>query len=231
MSVIGPTSDAPLRRAPVAVIDWETTWSDDASRTQHPVSVAVVHCELGVRGSERVVFQSLIKPVVSIRPEAEKIHGISDEKVKDAPYVEDIAERLEAMLDGRVVASYNIPFDVPIMQRYVNIPFGTLDPLVWARVVDQREARKNLSSVAARRGIRFNAHDAVADAVTTAKIMPMLLAELKAMPRFDAEALESIAGIWRYTVKEALEWDRWFAANAKRRGRDVPDTRWEKLLA
>lgn len=230
MNVIAPTSTNPLRKAPVAVIDWETTREDDAARTQHPVSVAIVHCELGVIGSERVVFQSKIKPAVHIRPEATKIHGISNEMVQGKPPVEDLIPEFERHLEGRLVAAYNIPFDVPIMQRYLDIPYGTLDPLVWAKVADQYKKGKKLTDVCSRRGITFGAHDATEDAVATAKVMPLLLRDLKQHPKFKPETLDTISSMWSWTQKEALSWEQWFHGWCKKKGRDEPDMRWHRLL-
>lgn len=231
MPVVAPTSPQALRKCPVVVIDWETTWEDNEDRTQHPVSVALVHCDLGVAGSERVVFTSTIKPKVRIREEATKIHGISNEMVEKSPSVEDLVPDLERFLDGRVLASYNIPFDVPILQRYVaEIPYGTLDPLIWAKVVDQYKPSKKLVDVAGRRGITFAAHDASADALTTAKIMPMLLAELKGTKKFDPKSLDSVAGIWAYTQKEALAWERWYRSSCETKGRPEPRLDWHRIL-
>lgn len=234
MSFIQPDSDMPLRRAPVAVIDWETTW--DSFRQQYPVSVAVVHCELGIKGTEVPVFQSLINPMVRISQEATDIHGIDNDAVADAPECHEVLPQILDLIDGRVLASYNLPFDWQILHDECKRagldapPFGCLDPLVWAKVVDKYEKGKKLGQVAARRGIMFDAHEAVADAMTTAKIMPLLLQGLRYQKGFNVRYLDSVAGIWGYTVHEALAWEDWYEGWCAKNDRQKPELKWRGLM-
>lgn len=234
MTFIGPDSDMPLRRAPVAVIDWETTW--DSFRQQYPVSVAVVHCELGIKGTEVPVFQSLINPEVRISKEATDIHGIDNDAIRDAPLCADILPQILEFVDGRALASYNLPFDWQILHDECENagleapPFGCLDPLVWAKVADKYKRGKKLHEVAGRRGIRFDAHQAVADAMATAKIMPLLLGDLKRMSGFSPGALDTIKGIWGYTVSEALAWEKWYEDYCVRKDKPKPELKWRSLM-
>jgi DNA polymerase III epsilon subunit-like protein len=222
-----------LRGAKVAVIDFETTWDDDSARTQHPVSVAVVHCDLGVLGSERVVLNQVINPECRIRPEATAIHGISNERVFDKPTFDKVLPEIAEAIDGRVLASYNLPFDWGVLNLYAPglCPFGSLDPLVLAKVADQFKRSKKLVDVAARRGINLeNAHDACADALATARVIPLLLRDIKQAKTFRPEALDSVAGIWDWTCREAIAWERWYASSRARDGKPTPDLQWHKLL-
>lgn len=227
IEVISPLADLPLRRSKVAVVDFETTWENNEDRTQHPVSIAVVHCDLGVVGSEKVVFYETIRPSVEISEEATAIHGITNDDVRNSPFMEELVQDLRCLLDGRLLAAYNIPFDVPLLQRYIpEIPFGTLDPLVWARVVDRKKNGKSLVKVAERRGFKFAAHRADEDALVTARLMPRLLAELKSVKGFDPVTLDSIYLLWLYTKVEALKWEKWLEGHAKGK----VDMAWHKLL-
>jgi len=227
--------DTPLRKAPVAVLDWETTWDD--MHGQYPVSVAVIHCELGLRGSEKVVLNQLIDPLVQIREEATRIHGIDNEKVKNAPTMKDVLPGVLELISGRILAAYNLPFDWCILDEQCKIHeldgpvFGFLDPLVWAKVADRRERGKKLSDVARRRGFRFDAHDAAADALTTARVMPLLLRDLRSVTGFDCKQLDTVAGIWEFTKREGLGWERWYKGwCAKQPDRDEPELKYHSLL-
>lgn len=234
MAFVTGTSDMPLRRAPVAILDWETTWDD--MRGQYPVSVAVVHCEMGVMGSEKVVMNQLIDPMTNIRPEATKIHGIDNEKVKDAPTMRDVLPDVLKLIDGRVLGAYNLPFDWCILDEQCKIhgldgpSFGFIDPLVWAKVADRRQKGKKLSDVARRRGFRFDAHDAAADALTTARVAPLLLRDLRSITGFDCKALDTVAGIWEFTKKEAIAWEDNYKGWCARQNRSEPELKWHNLL-
>ena len=89
--------------------------------------------EISVIDHDGSIFvDSLVMPNKLIPYEATKIHGISDEMVRDAPQWPKVWIEVEAALAGRVVAIYNTDFDVRIMKqshtqtqmRWVN-PSGT----------------------------------------------------------------------------------------------------------
>jgi DNA polymerase III epsilon subunit family exonuclease len=73
-------------------------------------------CEIGackVRARRTIeTFESLVNPKKSIPPEAYLIHKISDADLKDAPYFEEIIDKLTAFLDNSVVCAYNAEFDI-----------------------------------------------------------------------------------------------------------------------
>jgi DNA polymerase III epsilon subunit-like protein len=227
-----PSPGSPLRRAPVAILDWETTWTDDA---QHPVSVAVVHCELGVVGSEKLVMNQLIKPSVPIRPEATKIHGIDDAKVANSPSVQQVIPEIMKHLDGRVLAAFNLPFDWEILAdrmveiQEVPLSFGMLDPLVWAKVADKYQRGKKLTDVARRRGIVFQAHDASSDAMATARVMPLLLRDLRQMG-VSTKAFDSVGAIWEWTKFEGLAWEVNYKNHCRLNNKRPPSLSYHRIL-
>ena len=90
-------------------LDTETTGLDDADQV----------CDIAVVDFDGVIlFETLVKPTVSIPRSATAIHGIDDQMVKDAPAFGDIAERLAAVLDGRqLVVIYNAAFDRKLLRQ------------------------------------------------------------------------------------------------------------------
>ena len=84
------------------VLDTETTGLHDSARI---VEIAV----LGVDGS--VLLDSLVNPGVPIPAEATRIHGITDDMVKDAPGFSDLLVPLTAALHNRKIVIYNREFD------------------------------------------------------------------------------------------------------------------------
>lgn len=233
----------PLRGARVAIFDFETTGADPA--TCHPVQVAIAHCDLGV--TEPVLaFQSLIRPPCAIPAEATAVHGISDLDVQDAPAWDDIEEEVFNATAGRILCAYNLPFDWQILARLDPLPrpFFGLDPLVWVKAISKYEKGKKLSDECARRGIPLAAHDAGADAIATAQLLPLLLRDLvrgrerldtygraqKDGPWCSVDDVSTVEGIWSWTTATALEQERDFAAYRKREGQEAPSLSYHTLL-
>lgn len=120
---------------PVAVIDLETTGLYPGR--DGVTEIAVVRLE----GSEKQVFTSFVNPGRPIPPKVQRITGITDADVADAPPFEEVLERAWPYLEGAVWVIQNAPFDLgfltPVLAR---IGFR-----IESKVVDTlRLARKTL---------------------------------------------------------------------------------------
>lgn len=114
-------------------------------------------CEIGmlkVRGREIVdKFHSLVNPRKSMPSQAYEVHKISDQELKDAPYFEEVADKLAAFLNNCVVFAYNIGFDMGFINRQlqrmgrVSLDLPTVDILSMARDL-LKLSRYNLEATA-----------------------------------------------------------------------------------
>jgi DNA polymerase III epsilon subunit-like protein len=235
MPVCSPNSGLSLRGAPIAVLDFETTGPDP--RSCEPVQAAVVHCRLGDSEPE-VVFNQLIQPGCAIPEGARAVHGISDEMVADAPTFAEAFPALWRALDGRVLVAFNLPFDWQVLARGAarvgvareDLPFGALDPLVWAKVAQRYERGKRLVDVATRYGVEVDAHDAAGDAIATARIMPRLLHDLGRHRECGREPLLSVGAMWAWTSAQGIKEDASFAEWRARKGQEAPTQVWKELV-
>ena len=127
----------------------------------------------------------LINPGRAISEESRAVHNISDDDVRDAPPFAKVADEILAVLAHGVPLAYNAEFDrafltaeftragkertdVPALRKGVD----WLDPLIWARELQQAEKSKSLSAVAERLGIEAGqAHRAVDDAHTAGQVL------------------------------------------------------------
>jgi len=128
----------------------------------------------------------LINPGRPISEESRAVHNISDDDVRDKPPFAEVADQILDVLRRGVPLAYNADFDraflmaefgratktdrqdVPAMRKSVD----WLDPLVWARELQQAEKSKSLSAVAERLGIEAGtAHRAVDDAHTAGQVL------------------------------------------------------------
>jgi DNA polymerase III epsilon subunit family exonuclease len=143
-------------------------------------------CEIGAykTRSGKVVdkFHSLVNPKRSIPKEAYRIHKISDEQVKYAPFFEKIADKLISFVEGSVVCAYNVSFDMGFVDNHLKVmgrdalTIPAIDALSMARDVLELN-RYNLASVAQSLDVDCSGglHRALDDALITYRVFFKLM--------------------------------------------------------
>lgn len=128
------------------------------------------------------VFHTLVKPPIPIPPEVSKIHGITDEKVANAPTFAEIVAGLASMISGQTIRAYNASFDANVL-RYEFMRVGRVMPVVhWHDPMhmaqyDTGKRWKQADLYAALTGKKLvNAHSALADALALKEICEALAA-------------------------------------------------------
>lgn len=172
--------DTAMSDLPFVAVDVEATGLDP-----NEDRVIEVACVVFARGQvERHGW--LVNPGRPISEESRAVHNISDDDVRDAPSFAQVAPEILAVMSRGVPLAYNADFDrafllaefgrvagldrgdVPALRKGVD----WLDPLVWARELQQSEKSKALSLVAERLGIEAGtAHRAVDDAHTAGRVL------------------------------------------------------------
>lgn len=146
-----------------AVLDVETTGVYNADRV---VEIAIV--TLDAAGAVVDEFDTIVNPYRDVGPT--DIHGLTAAMVADAPAFEDIADRVMALLEDKIVVAHNIGFDT----RLVGLEFGRLDiEIDWGTGLDTYSAtRQKLTDACSAHGIRLeDAHCALADTRATAELV------------------------------------------------------------
>jgi DNA polymerase-3 subunit alpha (Gram-positive type) len=92
-------------------LDVETTGL--SPQTSRVCEVALIAFQGTCRVSH---FSSLVNPGLPIPPETTRIHGITDEMVRNSPAFPVLAPRLLALLEGTVVVAHNAEFDLSFVQ-------------------------------------------------------------------------------------------------------------------
>ncbi len=102
---------------PVAVIDLETTGlsNDPAAEILEFGAVLLDPPDLRV-----TTLHSLLRPRTAIPPAIERITGIGDADVADAPSLGEIAPEIEARLAGRTLIAHNADFERSFLSRFVS---------------------------------------------------------------------------------------------------------------
>jgi DNA polymerase-3 subunit epsilon len=96
---------------PVVVLDLETTGMNIA--TDRIVEIALLKIQIDGSEEEKLL---LINPEMPIPPEVSKIHGITDDDVKDKPTFKEVAKTLARFMEGCDLCGFNSNrFDIPLL--------------------------------------------------------------------------------------------------------------------
>lgn len=97
-----------LKRDHFCILDTETTGLDNSDQI---VQIALIN------SAGEPLLNSLVKPTVSISPQAAAIHGITDKFVSDAPTFEVVFMELMRAVGNRDLVIYNAEFDTRMIKQ------------------------------------------------------------------------------------------------------------------
>lgn len=100
-------------KKPLLFFDIESTGLNVATDRIVEISIVKVH----PNGTKEIKTRR-INPTIPISKEAQSIHGISDEDVKNEPTFKMVAKSLAAWMEGCDIAGYNsLKFDIPMLSE------------------------------------------------------------------------------------------------------------------
>lgn len=150
-------------------IDFET-----ASYSPHSAcSVGLAEYRNG--GKCRTFYSRIRPPQLYVRPDFTAIHGLTADDLRDAPSFDILWPEIRAFIGGLPLLAHNAAFDRSILQAtlaWYGIecpPYRFYCSLQAARRA-WPEGRHALTVLAGRFGIVYDAHNALADAETCARI-------------------------------------------------------------
>jgi DNA polymerase-3 subunit epsilon len=168
------------------VLDVETTGLDPL-RGDRIVSLAAVRVRGGVvkRGE---VFDALVNPGRPIPPASTRFHGITDERVADAPPIGVVLPAFLRFADGAALVGHQVWFDLQCLAAEVarlglpplTVSHPVLDTLALSEVVHGPFPGHGLEAIAARLGAPVRGrHSALGDVLATAEIYVRLVELLR----------------------------------------------------
>jgi DNA polymerase III epsilon subunit family exonuclease len=168
----------------VVVLDVETTGLD--YKSEQMIELAGVKLSLTGTGHGLVIeqFASLIKPTVPIRASSQKVHGISEASLADAPPIAEVLPPFLAFIGDLPYVAHSAVTDYTFInqacktllgKRFTNHRIDTHD---LYRSVFPDEPSHSLSALLHRFGEAqpANAHRALDDAMALARVYPRLQA-------------------------------------------------------
>jgi DNA polymerase-3 subunit epsilon len=197
--------EAPLASTEFVAVDTETNGlGGDACEITEVGAVLVGGGELHDRWS------SLIRPSAPLRRGIQRFTGITQAMVDEAPWPEAVLPELATLLEGRVMVAHNAPFDRRVLrQAFERVGLDWPRPPVictaaLARVLLPLQRERRLTALADALGIEVRqAHRALADAETCARVLCALFPRLCANAATVADALGALAPRRRRTRRAA----------------------------
>ena len=160
-----------------AIVDIETTGGHAA---QHGITeiCVILHNGFEVEGQ----FQTLINPQQSIPRFISALTGITEYMVADAPLFADVADNIFNLLKGRIFVAHNVNFDYSFVNHHLlknglDLQAKKLCTVRYARKVKPGMVSYSLGKLCRQLDIELeNRHRAFGDAMATAKLLELLLA-------------------------------------------------------
>jgi DNA polymerase III subunit epsilon len=158
---------------PIVFIDLETTGINLA--TDRIIEIAIIKI---LPDRSRAVKHKMINPQMPIPKASSDIHGITDDKIKDAPTFKEVANELKQFIDNADLSGYNSNrFDIPLLMEEFLRAGITLD-MSNRRMLDVQSIFHMMEKRTLGAAYKFycekeliDAHSAEADASATWEIL------------------------------------------------------------
>ncbi|MDX2443296.1 MAG: exonuclease domain-containing protein [Bacteroidales bacterium] len=158
---------------PIAFFDLETTGINIVSDRIVEISIL----RISPKGEEEVLTER-INPGIPIPQESSKIHGITDQDVKNAPSFKEVAKKLAKFIEGCDLGGYNCnKFDVPLLaEEFLRV--GVEVNFKKRKVVDVQVIFHKMEQRTLSAAYKFycskdltDAHSAQADTIATYEVL------------------------------------------------------------
>ncbi|MBN2846933.1 MAG: hypothetical protein JXP72_00585 [Coriobacteriia bacterium] len=169
-----------LADGPFVSVDIETTGCRPGSSSIIEIGAARIE-----GGAVVSTFSALVHPTEPIPAAIERLTGIGEAMVAQAPSVEEVVRAFALFADGAVLVAHNHRFDLGFLDYECELVSGApfprpvLDTLCLARALHPEMERNNLRDLAAFYAVpTVPNHRALPDAVATAEILIAMVPEL-----------------------------------------------------
>ena len=176
------------------VFDTETTGLDNQQDRVIEIGAVELENRFPTGRSFHVYLNPQGRP---IHPDAERVHGISADFLKDKPVFSDIAGDFDAFCDGAVLVAHNATFDMGFINaERARLGQGPVDPalVIDSLAIARRRhplAQNSLDALCKRYGIdnsHRTKHGALLDAELLAEVYIELVTGKQAALGFDADS-------------------------------------------
>ena len=188
-----------LRELVYTAFDTETTGLEP-SKGDKIVAIGAVRLEKG-KILKDAIFHTLVNPERPIPPQATKIHGITDEMVKDKPTLREVLPKFLTFCKDTVLVAHNAAFDLKFLEIEaeklgLKLDFPVIDTLFISYGLFGEFENHNLDTIAAKLGIPVaGLHSALGDALLTAEIY------LRFIPHLERRGIRTLEELFEFCRK------------------------------
>jgi DNA polymerase III epsilon subunit-like protein len=159
------------------IIDCETTGILRNDPTTEIVQLTVTNTAM------RPLFSMLIKPAQPMSDQLVGIHGISNDMVSESPVFPQVAKLISFILDGKHVVAYNADFDIALLVHLYKKYNMAVPKFSGASCCMDRYSEWKGEWNESKGSVRWQklpnlsgmpAHDALADCISTVRIMDLM---------------------------------------------------------
>jgi len=189
----------PLRELVYTAFDTETTGLEP-SKGDKIVAIGAVRIERG-KILKDAIFHTLVNPERPIPPLATKIHGITDEMVKDKPTLREVLPKFLTFCKDTVLVAHNAAFDLKFLEIEaeklgLKLDFPVVDTLFISYGIFEEFEDHNLDTIARKLGIPVaGLHSALGDAFLTAEIY------LRFIPYLERRGIKTLEDLFEFCRK------------------------------
>lgn len=158
----------------ILFFDLETTGVD--TKTDRIVEICMILKDMETGSTQ--TYKTLVNPTIPIPAGASDVHGITDEKVKDAPKFSEIAETVHKALGKRALCGFNSnAFDVPFLfneleRAGIKWDWKAHKLIDAGNIFKKREPRTlSAASIFYTGSDHTNAHEAESDVICTINVL------------------------------------------------------------
>lgn len=157
------------------VVDIETTGLNP--KRDRIIEIAATKYEDGVEVAQ---FQTFVNPGIELDERIVELTGITDEMIKDAPYIQDVIGDFVTFETTGTLLGHHIIFDYSFLKRAaVNTGYSFekvgIDTLVISRKYLQELESRSLPFLCKHFGIEHQPHRAMSDVVVTHELYKILM--------------------------------------------------------
>lgn len=190
----------PISETEFCVIDTETTGLD--INTAKVINLAAVK----IRNFKIIDYYNVfINPGFEIDKESIKWHGITDEMVKDKPFIIEVLPEFIKFIRKSVLVGHHIRFDVDMICKEMKETFGCsleqkyLDTMfIYTRIINKKNDHVGLDFLLDLYKVKCNGrHTALGDAMATAEVFTKMIMQI-------SENFSSVRELYEQT-KEQLQ--------------------------
>lgn len=163
-----------MKQTHFTVLDLETTGLNP--KVDKIIEIGAIQVENGniIRS-----YETLVNPGCKLPEKVVELTGITDEKLKDAPYLEEVLEEFYAFTDMQCIMGHSILFDYSFLKKaFVNHKMSFerngIDTLRLARCFLPQLPKKNLNVLCEHFGIELKPHRALNDVLATYELYTKL---------------------------------------------------------